>query len=656
MDFGADPTGVADSTAAIQNAAATGKNVYLPPGYYLIASSITVNNQISIIGAGKGLTTFIVSGSGYDAFVFTSSYSGIFNASFNTPTGTPRTSGGFVTFNSATRSNWAKNLLCSAGYYNISVIGATVITEISDIEINTMASGGVGVFIAGGNDTYLNKIVMQGTLASQPLAGIYIRNTGAVWATDCDMISTGKGVYVSPSISGDAVTWCFFEQVACDTCSGNGISIEPASGFSVRGFNFVNCWTATCGTSTSTVAHGVHLGGAGTIDGIVLDSHRSLNNSGHGVNVTNGSNFSLVGGSVVTGNSEGSTGTYHGVYIAPGISNFQIKDSILQPALSFGNTQGYGLYIGNGTSTDFEIDGNITNGAINPGTGIYNGATGASQVFGQNTGYNWVANSGNFSAPTVAGSTQAGAVAITTASVNLQAGSAGLGAILPATAPITSQVSILNGSSYQINLYPPTGGNIVYNGILFGTNLPIVLSPFTPYTANFVEAANLWSVSGGVTGSAMPVTATGSTTARTLADRAADVINVKDFGAKGDGVNLDAPAFNAAIAYLAANGGGALYVPNGQYNLTSPFITSGGDKIPLSPCRRWRSILRTSQSASLAKATSGRSLHPFRLAGPFYFPKPSPAQRMAFSHPSLDTVLRRLPPSCGRQLPLKSKT
>lgn len=61
------------------------------------------------------------------------------------------------------------------------------------------------------------------------------------------------------------------------------------------------------------------------------------------------------------------------------------------------------------------------------------------------------------------------------------------------------------------------------------------------------------------------VIATGSTQRRMLTDRFADVINVKDYGAKGDGVTDD----SAAFALVEAKENQNVYVPEGVYKLNS---------------------------------------------------------------------------------------
>src|SRR5712692_5229707 len=50
-------------------------------------------------------------------------------------------------------------------------------------------------------------------------------------------------------------------------------------------------------------------------------------------------------------------------------------------------------------------------------------------------------------------------------------------------------------------------------------------------------------------------------------------VNVKDFGAKGDGSANDAGAFAAAISALG-RGGGTILVPCGTYGLESPLTVS----------------------------------------------------------------------------------
>ena len=64
------------------------------------------------------------------------------------------------------------------------------------------------------------------------------------------------------------------------------------------------------------------------------------------------------------------------------------------------------------------------------------------------------------------------------------------------------------------------------------------------------------------------VTATGSITSRKLADRWAEIKNVKDFGATGDGVTDDTVAIQAAVDAVTTAGGGVFF-PDGQYGLSS---------------------------------------------------------------------------------------
>ena len=65
------------------------------------------------------------------------------------------------------------------------------------------------------------------------------------------------------------------------------------------------------------------------------------------------------------------------------------------------------------------------------------------------------------------------------------------------------------------------------------------------------------------------VTATGSTSARSLGVRAADRINVLDFGADPTGVADSAPAFLAAMSVVPSGDWGKVLVPRGTYKLNS---------------------------------------------------------------------------------------
>lgn len=81
-------------------------------------------------------------------------------------------------------------------------------------------------------------------------------------------------------------------------------------------------------------------------------------------------------------------------------------------------------------------------------------------------------------------------------------------------------------------------------------------------------SGNFIGLSGN--GSLLTATATGSSTARSLANRFADVVNVLDFGAVGDWNSTtgtdNATAFQTAINYASTNRrGGIVYIPAGRY-------------------------------------------------------------------------------------------
>jgi hypothetical protein len=75
-------------------------------------------------------------------------------------------------------------------------------------------------------------------------------------------------------------------------------------------------------------------------------------------------------------------------------------------------------------------------------------------------------------------------------------------------------------------------------------------------------------------GAGTTVTATGSTTARSLADRAAEVFNVKDYGAVGNGSADDTTPIRNTLSAMYTAGGGTVYFPRGSYKVTAPIDIS----------------------------------------------------------------------------------
>ena len=76
----------------------------------------------------------------------------------------------------------------------------------------------------------------------------------------------------------------------------------------------------------------------------------------------------------------------------------------------------------------------------------------------------------------------------------------------------------------------------------------------------------------GSDSSLLTATSTGTTLPRTLSSRFGDIVNVKDFGAKGDGVTSDGQALSSASAY-AQFYGKSVFIPPGKYRIDCSGVT-----------------------------------------------------------------------------------
>jgi hypothetical protein len=99
-----------------------------------------------------------------------------------------------------------------------------------------------------------------------------------------------------------------------------------------------------------------------------------------------------------------------------------------------------------------------------------------------------------------------------------------------------------------------------------GKGSPLTFSEMDDNLTNLNNAK--LELSGGNAGATV-ATATGSTTARTLANRFTDFVSVKDFGAVGDNSTVDTVAIQTAVAQVSSVNNKKLWVPGGKYVIDS---------------------------------------------------------------------------------------
>ena len=387
-DYGAVGDGVTDDTAAIQTAinaagAVGGGIVYFPLGTYLISSALVINvSNIQVEGSGSSAA---IKTNSTTADVFTvgdgiTRRDNISVKDISIDSSVTKTAGAGIHFNLA---GWSRvnNLRISKMFNGIHVEGNSVALWIGDTDIrSTTAATGVGILIEGGNDHYLNTILIDNPSGSKPLAGIRITQSQATWIQNCSVLNCVIGLSIDPG-AGQIITWLFIINSAFDNCGDDGIRLNAGTATSsIRGCTFTACWSSTNGGRgflTTGVAGGV-------IDGVFVSAHRSYNNATDGYLFTFGENIQLDH-CQAAGNSTATPGSVHGITIAANISEFAIRGCRSGESAGFGTTQAFGVVINAGTGDNYQVIGNDLRG--NSTGGLADNAAGSVVVILGNLGH-----------------------------------------------------------------------------------------------------------------------------------------------------------------------------------------------------------------------------------------------------------------------------
>lgn len=160
-------------------------------------------------------------------------------------------------------------------------------------------------------------------------------------------------------------------------------------------------------------------------------------------------------------------------------------------------------------------------------------------------------------------------------------------------------------------------GIVTVNGTQTLTNktltAPVINSPSI---SNLTATGTLALPVGSVTSAMIAaVLSTGSTTARTLQDRFADVVNVKDFGVVGDGVTDDTAALQAALDYAKSSYKSTVYIPQGLNILIASNDINIGYRTTLKGDLSATSPSVASSKIILGLKPSGTDTYSLKLAG-----------------------------------------
>lgn len=392
-DFGAQGDNSTDDTTAIANAIAAikaegGGRLIFPQGIYRHTGlSATDLRFVTIEGVARG--SFGSAGDAGVRLVCTSATAN--HLSLTNPHGVRITALQFETLSSLTPT--AGNVIeligtnggaasCDIDHIRIEKhFNGVVIDGVSNTEFqHSQVRLGLGTYAVKcvGTSKRLDQVRLKGIITDTEVSGgsttqngfEFLTDVHTVFVEDCSALNARAGYVLDGVVPPEFI---YFSAAEAEGCNDEGFLIEKADHLRMlevyatvnngngivfgTGFNSTARLYAPCARGNEL--NGILIQGSG---GIEIISPR------------------------IGGNSEASSGTYHGINVAAGVGNFSVIGGKCGGDINLSGTgsQGRGIFIAAGASNNYRIA--LCDLTGNQATGLFDGGTGTAKVIRDNNG------------------------------------------------------------------------------------------------------------------------------------------------------------------------------------------------------------------------------------------------------------------------------
>jgi len=350
--YGAVGDDSTDDTSAIQSAITAanvaGGTVFFPAGTYKTTSALTLSvSGVNLEGVGTKSIIKLYSATG-NTVEITGGNCFVRDLQFNS--GTTKTADSVIEL-SGVNLVTLQSLTMYGAFNGVLMTGAGGTgNKVIDVNILNCVAGGSGIRIdttSNGIDYYIcNILITAASSGAQMDAGIRIDNLGDIVIDRVSTIYTGTGLKIiapaSETVQAVMCSNCYFDQG-----SAYGVYIAGNSG-DVDLVKLSNIWS--CTNTNSGIAL---VTSGGTVNRVEM-SNCTLSNNTHGLFINDsGPKFFSLNNSTCSGNSQ------NGVYVAGGVTDFQLVQNVMGAAGEFTVNGQYGIYLATGASDRYIITNNI---------------------------------------------------------------------------------------------------------------------------------------------------------------------------------------------------------------------------------------------------------------------------------------------------------